>query len=42
MILTPYITEAGSSPAIYNQQLLETAVPQENIHKSVHNKAKDE
>ena len=32
MILTPYITEAGSSPAIYNQQLVETAVPQENIH----------
>lgn len=32
MILTPYITEAGSSPAIYNQQLLKTAVPQENIY----------
>ncbi len=26
MILTPHITEAGTSPAIYNQQLLETAV----------------
>lgn len=42
MILTPYITEAGTSPAIYNQQLLETAVPQENIHNSVHKKAQDE
>lgn len=26
MILTPHITEAGTSPAIYNQQLLETDV----------------
>lgn len=42
MILTPYITEAGTSPAIYNQQLLETAIPQENIHNSVNKKAQDE